>query len=218
MAERQTVRPKTSIKGSMDRSSSAGRAGLDPRDALDILDIRTGKPGGTSELAGRTDAGADVLHYLAVRGAPATRAAVAANFAAPANTNRLLADDEEEDVRAELAAKIARLMPGLTERESSHVVALTIETLETLARDATVRVRAILAEEIKYLNCIPKDIALRLAMDVESVVAAPILEYSPLLSDAALTEIIASGQVQEVLTAIAKRKPVNEPVSDMLVQ
>ena len=46
------------------------------------------------ELAGRTDAGADVLHYLARHGAPATRGAVAANPAAPAATNRLLADDE----------------------------------------------------------------------------------------------------------------------------
>jgi len=204
-----------------DRSPPNGHVaapGLNPRDALDILDIRTGKPGGASELAARTDAGADVLHYLAVNGGPATRAAVAANIAAPANTNRLLADDEEEDVRAELALKIARLMPGLTERESSHMVALTIETLECLARDATVRIRAILAEEIKYLDCIPRDIVLRLAQDLETVVSAPILEYSPLLSDADLIEIIACGQVQEVLVAIASRKPVNEPVSARLVQ
>ena len=113
--------------------------GLNPRDALDILDMRTGKPGGASELAARTDAGADVLHYLAVHGAPATRQAVAANPAAPAVTNRLLADDECEDVRVELAVKIARLMPGLTERESSHMVALTIETLECLAENSAVR-------------------------------------------------------------------------------
>ena len=217
MAKRQTVRRDQS-KGSMDRSSSAGRAGLNPREALDILDIRTGKPGGTAELAGRTDAGADVLHYLAVHGAPATRQAVAANPAAPAVTNRLLADDECEDVRAELAVKIARLMPGLSERESSHIVALTIETLECLARDATLRVRAILAEEIKYLDCIPHDIVFRLAQDVESVVATPILEYSPLLSDADLIEVIACGQVQEVLTAIAKRNPLADSVSDVLVQ
>lgn len=204
-----------------DRSPPNARAvatGMNPRDALDILELRAGTPGGASELAARTDAGADVLHYLAVRGAPATRAAVAANIAAPANTNRLLADDEEEDVRAELAHKIARLMPGLTERESSHMVALTIETLECLARDATVRVRAILAEEIKYLDCIPRDIVLRLAQDLETVVSAPILEYSPLLSDADLIEIVACGQVQEVLVAIASRKPVNEPVSARLVQ
>ena len=98
---------------------------------------------------------ADVLHYLAQHGAPAARAAVAANPAAPAATNRLLADDEDEDVRAELAVKIARLMPGLSERESSHVLALTIETLECLARDAAVKVRAILAEEIKHAGLHP---------------------------------------------------------------
>jgi len=204
-----------------DGSSSNGLPvppNLNPRDALGILDIRTGTPGGSSELAGRTDAGADVLHYLAVNGAAPTRAAVAANVAAAAKTNRFLANDEDEDVRAELARKIARLMPGLSERETSHVVALTIETLECLARDAAVRVRAIVAEEIKYLTCVPREMVQQLARDVETVVAAPILQYSPLLSDADLIEIIACGQVQEVLTTIASRKPVSEPVSDKLVQ
>ncbi|HVW72341.1 MAG TPA: hypothetical protein VHC39_01780, partial [Rhizomicrobium sp.] len=120
-------------------NQTSGRPGLDPRDALDILDIRTRREqqmgGGTAELASRTDAGADVLQYLAQNGTPAVRAAVAANPAAPAVTNRLLADDDAEDVRAELAVKIGRLMPGLSERESSHIFALTIETLECLARD-----------------------------------------------------------------------------------
>ena len=121
-------------------------------------------------------------------------------------------------MRAELAVKIARLMPGLSERESSHIFALTIETLECLARDAAVRVRAILAEEIKGLDCVPRDIALILARDVNAIVAAPILQYSPLLSDADLIEIIACGQIQQVLTAIASRKPLNEDVSYHLVQ
>lgn len=201
---------------------NAADAGLNPRDALDILDIRTSRQKetgqGPGELASRTDAGADVLQYLAVHGAPATRAAVAANPAAPAAANRLLADDENEDVRAELAVKIARLMPGLSERESSHIFALTIETLECLARDAAVRVRAILAEEIKALDCVPRDIALALARDLNAIVAAPILQYSPLLSDADLIEVIACGQVQEVLTAIASRKSVSEDVSEKLVQ
>jgi len=208
----------------MDQTSSrpAPRPGLDPRDALDILDIHIRREqqtgGGATELAGKTDAGADVLQYLAQHGTPVVRAAVAANPAAPAIANRLLADDDAEDVRAELAVKIGRLMPGLSERESSHIFALTIETLECLARDASVRVRAILAEEIKRLDCIPRDIALALARDVNAIVAAPILQYSPLLSDADLIEIIACGQVQLVLTAIASRNPVNEPVADRLVQ
>ena len=213
-------------QGLMDRQTpvdrryaeKADKPGLNPRDALDILDIRAATPGGATELAGRTDAGPDVLHYLATHAAPATRAAVAANPASPAATNRILADDENEDVRAELAVKIARLMPGLSQRESGHIFALTIETLECLARDAAVRVRAILAEEIKSLTCVPKDLVLRLARDLNAVVAAPILQYSPLLSDADLIEIIACGQVQEALSAIASRKPVSEPVADLLVQ
>ncbi len=208
----------------MDRKSPSqtARPGLDPRSALDILDIRSAleRKGsqGTAELAGRADAGPDVLHYLATHGAPATRAAVAANAGATAVTNRLLADDDNDDVRAELAVKIARLMPGLSERESSHIFALTVETLECLARDTAVRVRAILADEIKTLDCIPKDIVLTLAHDLNAIVAEPILQYSPLLSDADLVEIIACGQVQEVLTAIARRSPVSEVVGDRLVQ
>jgi uncharacterized protein (DUF2336 family) len=198
------------------RHPGPAKPGLNPRDALDILDVRTA--GGNAELAGRTDAGPDVLHYLATHGAPATRAAVAANPAAPAVTNRLLADDPFEDVRAELALKIARLMPGMSERESSHIFALTVETLECLARDASVRVRAILAEEIKTLDCIPREIALILARDLSAMVSVPILQYSPLLSDADLIEVIAHGQVREVLSAIAARRPLSADVSDRLVQ
>jgi len=191
--------------------------GLDPRDALDILDVRTTRQAGAAELAARADAGPDVLHYLATHGGPATRAAVAANMAASAVTNRLLADDPAEDVRVELALKIARLMPGLTERESSQIVALTLETLECLARDVAVRVRATLAEAIQDLDCVPRDVALLLARDLSTSVSVPILQYSPLLSDADLIEIIACGQVQTVLTAIASRKPLSEAVGDALV-
>ncbi|MBN9588770.1 MAG: DUF2336 domain-containing protein [Alphaproteobacteria bacterium] len=192
------------------------KSGLNPRDALDMLDSRTRQ--GSAELAGRTDAGPDVLHYLATHGAAATRAAVAANPATTAVTNRHLADDTSEDVRAELAAKIARLMPGLAERESSHIYALTIETLECLARDAAVRVRAILAEAVKAMDCIPHDIVMTLARDLNAIVASPILEYSPLLSSADLIEIIACGQVSEALAAIARRRNVHGDVSARLVQ
>ncbi|HEX3756806.1 MAG TPA: DUF2336 domain-containing protein [Rhizomicrobium sp.] len=194
------------------------QSGLDPREALTILESRTHPNPNRSDLAARLDAGADVLHYLARQGAKAIRAAVAANPTAPAATNRMLADDVEEDVRAELAAKIARLMPGLSEHESSHVYALTVETLEVLARDAAVKVRAILAEEIKSLDCVPREVVQALARDAQNIVAAPILEYSPLLSDADLMEIIACGQVSETLAAIARRKPVSAPVADQLVQ
>ncbi|HVU21164.1 MAG TPA: DUF2336 domain-containing protein [Rhizomicrobium sp.] len=184
-------------------------------DVLRLLEQRTSAA--QSELASRTDAGEDVLTFLAHNGAPATRRAVAANIAAPAQVNRHLADDEEEDVRAELARKIARLMPGLTKREAKHIQDLTIETLERLAADQVPRVRAILAEEIKHMDAVPKHVVQLLARDVEEVVHVPILEYSPLLSDADLVEIIAEGKVHSVLAAIARRKPVSASVSDAVV-
>jgi uncharacterized protein (DUF2336 family) len=197
-------------------SNHSAKPGINPRDALDMLDIRTRRD--TSELAGRSDAGPDLLHYLATRGSAPTRAAVAANPGTSAVTNRLLVDDVSEDVRAELAGKIARLMPGLSERESARIYALTVETLECLARDAAVRVRAVLADSIKAMDCIPHDVVMALARDLDTVVAAPILEYSPLLSSADLMEIIACGQVSDALAAIARRRTVDGDVSAQLVQ
>ena len=58
-------------------------------------------------------------------------------------------------------------------RRERALRALTIETLERLARDQLPRVRAVLAESIKSLDCIPKYIVLTLARDVETMVAAP---------------------------------------------
>jgi uncharacterized protein (DUF2336 family) len=191
-------------------------AGLSPRHALDILELRTRET--QAVLAQRKDAGDDVLKYLAVHGAPATRAAVAANPAAPAPVNRLLADDDDENVRVQLAKKIARLMPDLEAEENDSVVSLTIETLEHLAGDSAARVRAVLADEIKHMVHVPKDVVLALARDLDHIVAAPVLEYSPLLSDNDLIEIIACGQVREVLKAVAQRRPLSEKVSDHLVQ
>ncbi len=190
--------------------------GLSPREALDMLEIRTREA--QAELAQRTDAGDAVLQYLAEHGAPATRAAVAANIATPPQVNRYLAEDADEDVRVELAIKIARLIPGLAAEENAQLVALTIETLEYLAGDSAVRVRAILADEIKHLANVPKQVVLTLAHDLEQIVAAPILEYSPLLSDADLIEIIACGQVREALTAVARRRPLSQQVSQFLVK
>jgi len=169
------------------------------------------------ELASLTDAGDDVLDFLAREGAPATRRAVAANIATPALTNRHLAEDGDDDVRAELAQKIGRLMPTLSKREAEHIRALTIETLERLAADQVPRVRSVLAEEIKRLDNVPHHIIQALARDAEAIVAVPIIEYSPLLSDADLMEIIAEGKVHGVLEAVARRRPLSAQVSDAVV-
>ncbi|HUO99035.1 MAG TPA: DUF2336 domain-containing protein [Rhizomicrobium sp.] len=182
---------------------------------LDVLENRAQTA--PHELAGRADAGDQVLDFLARNGGVATRAAVAANIAAPPSANHFLSGDAEEGVRGELARKIARLLPGLGRQDMLNLRESCIKLLDKLARDQTPFVRAILAEEIKHLDCVPKPIVDRLARDVEEVVAAPILEYSPLLSDCDLIEIIAGAQIQGIIAAIARRRPLSENVSDAVV-
>jgi uncharacterized protein (DUF2336 family) len=166
-------------------------------------------------LAARSDAAPEVLFFLASEGSVKARRAVAANAAAPPHANRLLADDDDDDVRAQLARKIARLLPDLPPDVSEKMLALTEETLERLAQDQLPRIRRILAEEIKMLDCVPKRVIDRLARDVEEV-AAPILEYSPLLSDTDLVEIVSTAQARFALTAIARRRPLSANVSEAI--
>jgi uncharacterized protein (DUF2336 family) len=189
---------------------------LSQRDALRILEERD--TDARDALAVRTDAAPEVLFFLASEGSIKARRAIARNTAAPAHANRLLAEDNDEEVRSELARKIGRLLPDLPDEISERMRALTIETLERLAQDQLPRVRAILAEEIKTLDCVPKNVIDMLARDVEEEVAAPILEYSPLLSDADLMEIISSAQAHFTLTAIAQRKPLGANVSAAIAE
>ncbi len=167
-----------------------------------------------SRLAGATDAGEDVLHYLAENGEVATRQAVAANPAASAESNALLAEDADSEVRAALAQKIGRLFPGLLSAEQEQLRDLTISTLEKLARDEVVMVRAILAEEIKGHDCVPKHVVKQLAGDEDPSVSVPVLECSPLLEDRDLIEIVVASRASAVLSAVARRKQVSEDVSD----
>jgi uncharacterized protein (DUF2336 family) len=188
-------------------------ATLSRADTLRILE--EGNNEAREELAARGDAAPEVLFFLASEGSIKARRAIARNAATPAHANRLLAEDNDEEVRAELARKIGRLIPNLPQDTSDKMQALTIETLERLAEDQLPRVRRILAEEIKSLDCIPKRVIDMLARDVDEV-AAPILEYSPLLSDADLVDIISSAQARFTLTAIAARKPLSANVSDAI--
>lgn len=167
------------------------------------------------DLATRKDAPPEALYYLAAEGSPAVRRAVAANRATPAHANRHLADDTDDDVRVELARKIGQILPNLPADYTKRMRDLTIETLERLARDTLPRVRQALAEEIKALDCVPPRVIKALARDVESI-AAPILEYSPLLSDNDLIEIITSAQASFALKAIAKRRPLRANVTEAI--
>jgi uncharacterized protein (DUF2336 family) len=169
------------------------------------------------ELASREDARPELLYYLAEDDSPEVRRGVAANPATPPQADVLLATDEDDEVRCDLARKIARLVPEIEEEERLKLRELTIEILEVLAHDQLPRVRQILAEELKHSSGAPRQVIQRLARDIELVVAAPILEYSPLLADDDLLEIIQSDPVRGALSAISRRQRVSSPIADALV-
>ncbi len=169
------------------------------------------------ELASREDAAPEMLYYLAQNGSNEVRALVAGNSATPIQADSLLAHDDDDEVRTQLARKISRLLPGLSEQEATKIREQTIKIIDTLAQDRLPRVRQIVAEEIKNSTDVPAHIVKRLAQDIEIIVAAPILEYSPLLADEDLLEIIASGAASGALEAISNRRQVSEPVSDAIV-
>jgi len=169
-----------------------------------------------SRLADHRETNPEILYYLATDAAPEIRRKVATNANTPHQANSILAVDEDCEVRQELARKIARMLPDLAEDEVTRVREKAIEILETLARDQLPEVRRILSEELKAFDCVPKHIILRLAGDDHLEVCAPILEYSPLLGADDLKEIIAATTVDGALQAIARRKTVDEDVSEAI--
>lgn len=126
---------------------------------------------------------------------------------------RLLTDPSGE-ARAATAGKIAadfnRGEMGPAERRIAE------EIFRLMVRDAEVRVREALAQNLKQSRDVPHEVALALAKDTDSV-AEPILKYSEVLTDDDLVEIVRTqGAAKQI--AIAGRPTVSEKVSATLVE
>jgi uncharacterized protein (DUF2336 family) len=168
-------------------------------------------------LAARPDLKPEILYYLAEDPAPEVRRAIAGNSAAPMHADLLLARDNDESVRGDLAAKIAKLAPGLAPEERDRIRKMAYEAIEILARDQAARVRQALAEALKDYADAPPAIIRRLARDAELIVSEPILSFSPVLTDEDLIEIIVGNPPQGARAAIARRRNLREKVSDAIV-
>ncbi len=121
-------------------------------------------------------------------------------------------------VRAMLADKLARLLPGLNHVAHQRMYDLTVRALDRLARDEVSRVREALAQSIKDIACAPPAVCRQLAMDVERSVAEPMLNFCATLSDQDLLAIIASQPGSWALAAIAGRQVVSGPVSTAIYE
>ena len=169
------------------------------------------------KLALRADMRPEILYFLAEDKASEVRRAIAGNEATPYQADELLARDRDEAVRAELAQKVSRLLPGLSADAKDEAHQRVIAMLEKLAKDEAVRVRAVVAEAVRGVANVPPEIVKKLARDAELIVASPVLRFSPLLTDDDLLDIISSGPASGALAAIAQRQDVRSKVSDAIV-
>jgi uncharacterized protein (DUF2336 family) len=165
-------------------------------------------------LAGREDVRPEILYYLADDETPLVRREVAANKATPGQANLRLAKDIDVDVRCRLAEKIGRLLPELGLEERNAQLKLAVQVIEVLADDQLPKVRSVLAQAVKDSGIVPRKLIRKLAEDLESIVAVPVLEFSPLLEDADLIEIIEAGAASARLAAIARRRELGPNVCD----
>ncbi len=125
-----------------------------------------------------------------------------------------LLSDPTADNRAEAAKKVSSQFNSGDLSDSERKIAEDI--FKIMVRDAEERVRAALSDSLKDNPDVPHDVAVSLANDVVGV-AAPMLEFSDVLTDEDLKEIIKS-QDAEGQIAIARREHISADVSDAIVE
>lgn len=117
------------------------------------------------------------------------------------------------EIRARTAAKVTDQLNG--NRLSTQERALAFDILGKLADDASSRVRKALAEGLCRTTDLPRDLALKLAADVENV-ALPMLELCTIFTDEDLIALVRTGPEPKQI-AIASRAEVSEPVCHALI-
>lgn len=170
-----------------------------------------------ARLALREDLRPEILYFMAEDDSAQVRGRIAANRATPRQADLILARDRDEAVRQKLADKIATLLPELDAGGQEQARIYLIEVIEILAQDQAARIRQIISETLKDVAAAPPHVIQQLARDAEAMVACPVLEFSPLLSDSDLIEIIESGSGAKQLQAISRRYGVGEQVADAIV-
>jgi len=127
---------------------------------------------------------------------------------------RTLVRGATADERALVAHKLCRRIESAPLDEVER--ALAQEILRVMAADAAELVRRALAVTLRSSPLVPRDVAMKLARDVESV-CQPILSFSPVFTDEDLSEIVRlGGPVRQV--AIAKRPRLSKKVTQAIVE
>ncbi len=121
---------------------------------------------------------------------------------------------KDEAIRANAAQKICRTYRDVSLSEDER--RLAIRLLEVMANDATEMVRRALAITLKNSPDLPRELALKLAEDIDNI-AVPVLANSPVFTDEDLVEILKSKAAAKV-TAVARRPSVSDYVVKAIIR
>jgi uncharacterized protein (DUF2336 family) len=127
---------------------------------------------------------------------------------------RALVKSQNEDGRARAAHKICRQIEGRKLTEAERAAAEDI--IRIMAADATELVRRALAVTLRNSPKLPRDVAMKLAADVDSI-ALPVIASSPVFSDDDLIAIVRNSESSRQ-NAVAARQNVPARVVDAVVQ
>jgi len=127
---------------------------------------------------------------------------------------RTLVKGATPDERAAAAHKLCRTIDSVPLSVEDRDLAG--EILRIMASDAAELVRRALSVTLKKSPLLPRDVAMKLARDVEGV-ALPVLSFSPAFTDDDLMEVVRlGGPVRQV--AVAKRPKLSSKVADTLAE
>lgn len=127
---------------------------------------------------------------------------------------RTLVRGISEDERAQAAHKLCRCIEDmeLSDEERAHAT----EIMKIMAADAAILVRRALAVALKNSPKLPRDVANKLAQDVDAI-ALPVIMNSPSLTDEDLVEIVRAYPPAKQV-AVASRPTLSTTVTGAIAQ
>lgn len=120
----------------------------------------------------------------------------------------------DETVRAIAAQRVCRDIRSKILSDEERKFARKL--LKYIAEDSAEMVRRALAVTLKNSPKLPRDVAVKLSEDIESV-AVPVLTHSPVFTDEDLVEVLKSKAAAKII-AVAKRVSVSDHVARAIIR
>lgn len=144
-------------------------------------------------------------------------AATAQLVLSAADVQRLLTDTSAAP-RIEMTHKIGTAYNGKASAPlGAREIVIAEQIFRLLVRDTELAVRSSLANYVKDSKTIPHDIVIKMARDVEEV-ALPILQFSEVLTDDDLMDLISAKDEVSRYLAVSRRRVVSDRISDLLIE